>query len=236
VRDNETLDTLLAQRYGVPPKQLLVHNFATTEPEEINWCLRYHVGCKLTTHDHLNWRFSDAADPGLIYIPIPQQVILMDPITIVGRTPPRSTSISRIRPLFLRQKSSHGTASRSRQRWRPTSVTCGCRPRSTSRARSRGGVLKTSLKRDAIKLAIEQSTFEDMKASFGVKIDEKSLKPVADAVANGSKQDLIKALLKPFEASIKSTYRWGKFSAHARGRPGVLHHQLNPKKEKILGL
>jgi hypothetical protein len=78
--------------------------------------------------------------------------------------------------------------------------------------KQQGGVLKTSLKRDAIKLAIEQSTFEDTKASFGVKIDEKSLKPVADAVANGSKQDLIKALLKPFEASIKSTYRWGKFS------------------------
>jgi hypothetical protein len=78
--------------------------------------------------------------------------------------------------------------------------------------KQQGGVLKTSVKKDQIKFAIEQKVLADMKASYAAKFDEKSLKPIADAIAAGSKKDLLNALFKPFEASIKSTYRLGGLS------------------------
>ena len=60
VTDDETLESV-AHKYGVPVKTLILHNFGTLDPTEINWYLHYYVGCKLPTHDHKNWRFSRAA-------------------------------------------------------------------------------------------------------------------------------------------------------------------------------
>src|SRR5262249_389683 len=74
------------------------------------------------------------------------------------------------------------------------------------------GWLKTTLKKDEVKLAIEKKLTEDTKATFAVKLDEKSLKPIAEAVAKGSKDDLVQALFKAFEATIKTTYKWDKLS------------------------
>jgi hypothetical protein len=68
VRDGDTWSTV-AQKYSVEVSTLLMHNFATTNPNEINWYLREYVGCNVATNDRLNWCFSSSATPGLIYVP-----------------------------------------------------------------------------------------------------------------------------------------------------------------------
>ena len=67
----------VAEKYNVDVGNLILFNFHTRNPEEINWYLRRNVGCD-TSHDGgVNWAFSSSADPGLIYIP-PSDVIDFD--------------------------------------------------------------------------------------------------------------------------------------------------------------
>ena len=68
VSDNESFETL-ALKYGVTALEIMVHNYGTSDPKEINWYLREFVGCKVPTKDQRNWRFSSSADPGLVFIP-----------------------------------------------------------------------------------------------------------------------------------------------------------------------
>jgi len=68
VKDGDTWDTV-ARKYSVAVSTLLTHNFATTDPREINWYLREYVGCNVATTDRLNWCFSSSARPGQIYVP-----------------------------------------------------------------------------------------------------------------------------------------------------------------------
>jgi hypothetical protein len=64
----DTLETV-ASKHSVSTTDLIRHNFATTDPAEINWYLREYVGCDKPTSDGKNWCFSSSANPGLIYIP-----------------------------------------------------------------------------------------------------------------------------------------------------------------------
>lgn len=48
---------------------LIFYNFQTRDPREVNWYLRNYTGCKITTWDNKNFRFSDSADPGIIFFP-----------------------------------------------------------------------------------------------------------------------------------------------------------------------
>ena len=43
VNNHETLVSV-ANLYKIPVKQLLLHNFDTLKPDEINWYLHYRVG------------------------------------------------------------------------------------------------------------------------------------------------------------------------------------------------
>lgn len=74
VRDNDTWESV-ARQWRVDVGRLIRHNFNLPEgvpynPAEVNWYLRHRVGCKLPTADGKNWRFSSAADPGWIFIPL----------------------------------------------------------------------------------------------------------------------------------------------------------------------
>ncbi len=68
VTDQDSLETV-ARKYSIPVGTLIQHNFATSDPAEINWYLRENVGCVKATTDGKNWCFSSSANPGLIYIP-----------------------------------------------------------------------------------------------------------------------------------------------------------------------
>jgi hypothetical protein len=60
----------LAAEHNVDVWQLIHFNFATYDPDEVNWYLRHYVCCKVHTPDGKNWRFSSNANPGIVYIPV----------------------------------------------------------------------------------------------------------------------------------------------------------------------
>jgi hypothetical protein len=62
----------IAVAHGVDPWWLIQYNFETRNPAEVNWYLQNRVGCKKTTTDGANLRFSAADSPGLIHVPTPQ--------------------------------------------------------------------------------------------------------------------------------------------------------------------
>jgi hypothetical protein len=68
VTDNDSWFSLGA-RLGVDPKALIHLNFRTTDPGEVNWYLRELTGCRVPTDDGNNWKFSDSAVPGKIFLP-----------------------------------------------------------------------------------------------------------------------------------------------------------------------
>lgn len=57
------------QDAGVSSYDLCYFNFKTRNPAEINWYLYHKVGCRKVTHDHKNYMFSLADDPGVVYLP-----------------------------------------------------------------------------------------------------------------------------------------------------------------------
>jgi hypothetical protein len=59
----------VAKDHSVDVKTLIYFNFHTNIPEEVNWYLRRHVGCKKSRDHGLNWAFSSDALPGIIFIP-----------------------------------------------------------------------------------------------------------------------------------------------------------------------
>jgi len=62
----------LGAKHGVDPWWLIQYNFETRDPAEVNWYLRYRVGCTRTTPDGRNYRFTADAKPGIIHMPTPQ--------------------------------------------------------------------------------------------------------------------------------------------------------------------
>jgi hypothetical protein len=60
----------LQKRFSLhDPWTLIRYNFRTDSPAEVNWYLREYLGCTKTTADGKNYCFSDAAKPGLLYLP-----------------------------------------------------------------------------------------------------------------------------------------------------------------------
>ena len=84
VKDGETWESI-ARTHGVDPGDLVLFNFGTKNPREVNWYLHHYVGCTLPTHDGHNWRFSSHASPGIIHIP--QRILVMPPLVIEGHVP-----------------------------------------------------------------------------------------------------------------------------------------------------
>ena len=61
----------VARKFDVGVKQLIYFNFMTDEPDIVNWYLHYYVGCVKVSPSGNNWMFSNEANPGIIYIPPP---------------------------------------------------------------------------------------------------------------------------------------------------------------------
>ena len=61
----------IAKTYGVDPWWLIQFNFETRNPAEVNWYLGQRTGCKKTTADGKNFKFSSLDSPGLIFVPAP---------------------------------------------------------------------------------------------------------------------------------------------------------------------
>lgn len=59
----------VARKFGVSVRELIFFNFLTNDPDEVNWYLNHHTGCKKISPSGNNWMFSNDANPGIIYIP-----------------------------------------------------------------------------------------------------------------------------------------------------------------------
>src|SRR5689334_4525415 len=68
VKTNDDLQSV-ARAHGISGDDLVIYNFQTVSPAEINWYLRHTVGCVRSTHDQKNWLFTSDARPGIIYLP-----------------------------------------------------------------------------------------------------------------------------------------------------------------------
>ncbi len=72
---------------------LCVYNFRTRNAAEINWYLRNKVGCTQATVDKKNYKFSEDAAPGIVYLPKPTTTggkappIVLDDVLRVGKDP-----------------------------------------------------------------------------------------------------------------------------------------------------
>jgi hypothetical protein len=209
VHNNETLESV-AQKYGVSVRQLVTHNFGTMDPGEINWYLREHVGCNLPTHDHKNWRFSDSARPGVIYIPS-VTVLIMEPITVVGKGPQAINLSVPGPPTMLASEKfalewefpKEGAADLG-------TFIAVAKLGVSGELKQQGGLLKITLKKDQVKAAIEKSLSDVTKATFASKIelDQKKLEPLTNAILKGDRKGFLTEVAKQFEATIKTTYQW----------------------------
>jgi hypothetical protein len=65
-------------------------------------------------------------------------------------------------------------------------------------------------KKDGLKVGVETKFEEDLKGGLAVRFEQKYLDGVIKAVKNRSKAEFVKALLAPFEASLKEKYE-GKY-------------------------
>src|SRR6516162_3274445 len=79
VQDNESWGSV-ASKVNLTVKDLIVFNFGTDRPAEINWYLNHYVGCP-ETPDKRNRMFSSSAKPGYIYYPTIR--ITIQPDTII---------------------------------------------------------------------------------------------------------------------------------------------------------
>jgi len=81
----------IADDYEVPVQELLMWNFNTLDPYEINWYLRQYVGCNQTTPDKYNYRFStvgaDYRGPHTCRVYIPRMSIQVGEIPIPKPAP-----------------------------------------------------------------------------------------------------------------------------------------------------
>jgi hypothetical protein len=209
VTDDETLESV-AKKFGVSVHHLVTHNFGTTNEREINWYLNHYVGCTLPTRDGKNWRFSRAAHPGLIYIPI--TVHYGEPIMVYGHVP-RVDLGDRNHPLILSTNEFvHEFRFPAEGEVEMDSFLLSAAINIVGTLKQAGGLSKISLRKDQVKLAIEKKLTDVTTLAFGVKFDDKLLTPVADALKNGSTEGLGKALAGAFEVSVKSAYRFGRFA------------------------
>lgn len=86
---------------GMTANDLCYFNFKTRKPPEINWYLHHKVGCRKTTRDGLNFTFSSADRPGIVYLPrvgAPQSVDAYPPRRRATGRMPGSASGSRPGP------------------------------------------------------------------------------------------------------------------------------------------
>jgi hypothetical protein len=83
VQDHENWATVAA-KYKMSARDLILFNFGTERPAEINWYLNHYVGCP-DTPDKKNRMFSASASPGYIYYPnvkitVPAITVTSDPL------------------------------------------------------------------------------------------------------------------------------------------------------------
>ena len=208
---HENLGTV-SRQYGVAVERVIEFNFpgsvekGRVVPEVVNWYLHYHAafGCP-ETHDRKNRMFrggEKVAIPHLGHVEIGEPSILeIRPRNLVALDQPGT--------LIASQKFTHEFKIPPKPQ--ELDYLLAQARISVEGEVSGGGHTKFQFKKDQVKLALEKKLEEDLKATFYVKLDQKTLEAIAKAVESRSKGDFARALGAPFEASLKQNYKFGKF-------------------------
>jgi hypothetical protein len=100
----------VARKFGVDVKDLIFFNFLTTEPDEVNWYLKHHTGCKKVSPSGNNWMFSNDASPGIIYIPPAedQEMTFEEHVTCVWRPDDVQNFLQRLTTISKRMPGYNG--------------------------------------------------------------------------------------------------------------------------------
>ena len=85
VKDGDNWESV-ARMHGLSARDLIAHNFKTTEQDYVNFYLQRITGCN-KTYDDINWAFSGSATPGKVYIPVSRDE--RDPYVRYGEIIPR---------------------------------------------------------------------------------------------------------------------------------------------------
>jgi hypothetical protein len=253
VADNETLESV-ARHYGVSYMNLVQHNFGTTDAAEINWYLREKLGCKLQTHDGKWWRFSKAAEPGLIYIPAqvvdiePVQFVDMDPAQFVEMEPVVISGQKPDTPLWASQKRGWEwkLPKEPKEVWQGR-LLAQIKFNLEFEVKQDRGLLKGSYKEDQFKVALEKKLSDSWKVVFADKLyDKKNFAPFFEGFKGDSKlkdqakwvgnalrtkdkwKHLGTALAKGFEPALKTTHAFGKSGVSLSQELGAEYSKIKP--------
>ncbi len=200
----------IASRHQVPVDKIIAFNFPGSVEngrvitEVVNWYLGNHKGFGgPETVDRRNRMFKGGEK---VAIPFMGRVELGMPIILAPRKP---VSLDQPGSFFATEKFVHEF------KLPPKPVEIG-HFLAQARISIEGeiiqqGSVKTQFKKDQVKAQIERKLDEDLKATFSIKADEKTLTTVVDEIRKGSKEGFARALAAPFEASLKQNYKFGRF-------------------------
>jgi hypothetical protein len=203
----------IARRHHISLERIVALNFPGSVehdrmiPEVVNWYLHYHEDFHCPeTRDKKNRIFKGGEK---IAIPFSGSVEIGEPIIVKKR--PVSLEGPPGEPILASQKFVYEFKIPPKQPADLGYLLAQARI-SVEGEISQRGLLKTSFKKDQIKVALEKKFNDDLKGTFSAKFDQKTLETVANEIKKGSKEGFVRALAAPFEASIKQSYKFGKFS------------------------
>ena len=204
----------IAQKHRVPVEKIIGFNFPGTvengrvATEVVNWYLRHHRGFGgPETRDRRNRMFKGGEK---VAIPFMGRVDAGEPMILLGKQKP--VTLDGPGDILASHKFVHefkippkapAEVGYIAYQWRISFEGEFIKP---------AGLVKIQYKKDQVKGQIEKQLDETLKATFSGKFDEKVLKAAAEEVAKGSKTGFMKALLAPFEASLKENIKFGKLS------------------------
>lgn len=210
----ENFSTISA-RHSVPVEKIIGFNFPGTVEngrvmtEVVNWYLRYHKGFGgPETRDKRNRMFKGGEK---VAIPFTGGVVAGEPVFLAAKKQP-PVKLDEPGHILASQKFVHEFKIPKKDPAEIGYIAYQVRISVEGEIIQPNGVLKTQFKKDQIKGQIESQLDGDLRATFSGKFDEKVLNAAAEEVKKGSKAGFARALMAPFEASLKENFKFGKIS------------------------
>lgn len=205
----------IAARHSVPVEKIIGFNFpgsvenGRVVTEVVNWYLRFHRGFGgPETRDRRNRMFKGGEK---IAIPFTSSLEIGEPIFLTTAKP-QPAKLDEPGHILASQKFVHEFKIPKSGPAEVGYIAYQVRISIEGEFIQPNGILKSQFKKDQIKGQIESQLDGDLKATFSGKFDEKVLKAAAEEVKKGSKAGFARALMAPFEASLKESYKFGKIS------------------------
>ena len=204
----------IAAKHRVPVEKIIGLNFpgsvenGRVATEVVNWYLRHHKGFGgPETFDRRNRMFKGGEK---VAIPFMGRVDVGEPIILLPKKKP--VSLDEPGHILSSEKFVHEFKLPPKAPLESGHIAIQFRITIEGEISQPNGVVKTQFKKDQIKAQIEKQIEGDFKVTLSAKYDEKVGKAVADEIAKGSKEGVMRAIAAPVEASLKQNYKFGRFA------------------------